>query len=145
MASEKRQANKVENELMINRKYKNKKVVIDGITFDSKKEAGRYKELKTLERAGIIHDLKRQVKYVLIPAQYERTSSIYVKGNNKGKLKKGRLIERECAYYADFVYLQNGNVIVEDVKGYRNGQAYNLFVIKRKLMLYVHGIAVKEL
>ena len=127
------------------RKYNNRKIIVDGITFDSKKEAGRYKELKALERAGIIHDLKRQVKYVLIPAQYERTSSIYIKGNNKGKPKKGRLIERECAYYADFVYLQNGNIIVEDVKGYRNGQAYNLFVIKRKLMLYVHGIAVKEL
>ena len=130
---------------MIKRKYKNKKVVIDGITFDSKKEAGRYKELKTLERAGIIQKLQRQVKYVLIPAQYERTSSVYVKGNNKGKPKKGRLIERECAYYADFVYMQNGNTIVEDVKGYRDGQAYNLFVIKRKLMLYVHGVQVKEI
>lgn len=130
---------------MLNRKYKNKKVVIDGITFDSKKEAGRYKELKTLERAGIIQKLQRQVKYVLIPAQYERTSEVYVKGNNKGKPKKGRLIERECAYYADFVYRQGGNTIVEDVKGYRDGQAYNLFVIKRKLMLYVHGISIKEI
>ena len=130
---------------MIKRKYKNKKVVIDGITFDSKKEAGRYKELKTLERAGIIQKLQRQVKYVLIPAQYERTSAVYVKGNNKGKPKKGRLIERECAYYADFVYMQDGNTIVEDVKGYRDGQAYNLFVIKRKLMLYVHGVQVKEI
>ena len=127
------------------RKYNNRKIIVDGITFDSKKEAKRYKELKMLEKAGIIHDLKRQVKYVLIPAQYERTSSVYVKGNIKGKPKKGRLIERECAYYADFVYLQDGNTIVEDVKGYRDGQAYNLFVIKRKLMLYVHGIAVKEL
>lgn len=126
------------------RKYNNRKIIVDGITFDSKKEAGRYKELKTLERAGVIQKLQRQVKYVLIPAQYERTSSVYVKGNNKGKPKKGRLIERECAYYADFVYLQNGNTIVEDVKGYRNGQAYNLFVIKRKLMLYVHGVEVKE-
>lgn len=130
---------------MLNRKYKNKKVVIDGITFDSKKEAGRYKELKTLEKVGVIQKLQRQVKYVLIPAQYECTSSVYVKGNNKGKPKKGRLIERECAYYADFVYMQKGNIIVEDVKGYRNGQAYNLFVIKRKLMLYVHGISIKEL
>ena len=130
---------------MIKRKYKNKKVVIDGITFDSKKEAGRYKELKTLERAGIIQKLQRQVKYVLVPAQYERTDEVYTKGKDKGKPKKGRLIERECAYYADFVYMQNGNTIVEDVKGYRNGQAYNLFVIKRKLMLYVYGVTVKEL
>lgn len=130
---------------MINRKYKNKKVVVDGIIFDSKKEALRFKELKMLEKAGIISNLQRQVKYTLIPAQYKRTSLFYVKGKNKGKPKKGKLIERECAYYADFVYSQNGNTIVEDVKGYRNGQAYNLFVIKRKLMLYVHGIAVKEL
>ena len=127
------------------RKYNNKKIIVDGIKFDSKKEAGRYKELKTLERAGIIQKLQRQVKYVLIPAQYERTSSVYVKGNNKGKPKKGSLIERECAYYADFVYMQDGNTIVEDVKGYRDGQAYNLFVIKRKLMLYVHGVQVKEI
>lgn len=127
------------------RKYNNRKIIVDGITFDSKKEAGRYKELKTLERAGIIQKLQRQVKYVLVPAQYERTDEVYTKGKDKGKPKKGRLIERECAYYADFVYMQNGNTIVEDVKGYRDGQAYNLFVIKRKLMLYVHGIAVKEL
>lgn len=135
----------MENGRTMYRKYNNRKIIVDGITFDSKKEAKRYKELKMLEKAGIIHDLKRQVKYVLIPAQYERTSSVYVKGNNKGKPKKGRLIERECAYYADFVYMQDNNTIVEDVKGYRDGQAYNLFVIKRKLMLYVHGIAVKEL
>ena len=130
---------------MIKRKYNNKKIIVDGIKFDSKKEALRFKELKMLEKAGIISNLQRQVKYTLIPAQYERTGEVYAKGNNKGKLKKGRLIERECAYYADFVYIQSGNTIVEDVKGYRDGQAYNLFVIKRKLMLYVHGIIVKEL
>ena len=127
------------------RKYNNKKVMVDGIKFDSKKEAKRYQELKMLEKAGHITDLKRQAKYVLIPAQYEPTSEVYAKGKEKGKPKKGKLIERECTYYADFVYMQGGNTIVEDVKGYREGQAYNLFVIKRKLMLYVHGIIVKEL
>lgn len=127
------------------RKYNNRKIIVDGIKFDSKKEAKRYKELKMLEKAGIISNLQRQVKYTLIPAQYERTDEVYTKGKDKGKPKKGRLIERECAYYADFVYMQDGNTIVEDVKGYRDGQAYNLFVIKRKLMLYVHGIIIKEL
>lgn len=127
------------------RKYNNKKIIVDGIKFDSKKEALRYKELKMLEKAGIISNLQRQVKYTLIPAQYERTDEVYTRGKDKGKPKKGRLIERECAYYADFVYMQDGNTIVEDVKGYRDGQAYNLFVIKRKLMLYVHGIIIKEL
>lgn len=130
---------------MVKRKYNNKKIIVDGIKFDSKKEALRFKELKMLEKAGIISNLQRQVKYTLIPAQYERTDGVYTKGKDKGKPKKGRLIERECAYYADFVYMQNGDTIVEDVKGYRDGQAYNLFVIKRKLMLYVHGIIIKEL
>lgn len=135
----------MENGRIMYRKYNNRKIIVDGITFDSKKEAGRYKELKILERAGIIQDLQRQVKYVLIPAQYEPSGEIYTKGKEKGKPKKGKLIERECAYYADFVYTENGKTVVEDVKGYRDGQAYNLFTIKRKLMLYVHNIKIKEM
>ena len=127
------------------RKYNNKKVMVDGIKFDSKKEAERYKELKMLERAGHITGLQRQVKYALVPAQYEPSDEIYTKGKEKGKPKKGKLIERECAYYADFVYTENGKTVVEDVKGYRDGQAYNLFTIKRKLMLYVHNIKIKEM
>ncbi len=127
------------------RKYNNRKIIVDGITFDSKKEAKRYKELKMLERSGIIHDLKRQVKYVLIPAQYEPSGEVYTKGKEKGKPKKGKLTERECAYYADFVYYRNDEIIVEDVKGYKKGGAYNIFSIKRKLMLYVYGIKVKEI
>lgn len=126
---------------MTYRKYKNRKIIVDGIKFDSKKEAARYKELKMLEKAGIIHDLKRQVKYVLIPAQYGRTDEVYIKGNNKGKLKKGQLIERECAYYADFVYYRDGWQIVEDTKGMRTAE----YIIKRKLMLYVHNIRIKEI
>lgn len=122
------------------KKYHNKKIKVDGIIFDSKKEAVRYKELKILEKAGIIHDVQRQVKYVLIPAQYEPTSSVYVKGNNKGKPKKGKLIERECAYYADFVYTANGETVVEDTKGVKTPE----YIIKRKLMLYVHNIKIKE-
>lgn len=122
-------------------KYHNKKIVVDGIKFDSKKEAARYKELKTLERAGIIQDLQRQVKYVLIPVQYEHTGKIYVKGKDKGKPKKGKLIERECAYYADFVYSKkSGELVVEDTKGMRTPD----YIIKRKLMLYVHGIRIVE-
>lgn len=109
---------------MINRKYKNKKVVIDGITFDSKKEAARYKELKTLEKSGVISNLQRQVKYVLIPAQREDK----------------KLIERECSYYADFVYIRDGEQVVEDTKGVRTPE----YIIKRKLMLYVHKIRIKE-
>lgn len=112
-------------------KYKNRKCVVDGIEFDSRKEANRYVELKLILKAGKIKDLRRQVKYVLIPSQ---------RGDDK------KVIERECAYIADFVYkdCETGKEIVEDVKGYRGGGAYEVFKIKRKLMLYVHGIRIKE-
>ena len=115
--------------------------MVGGIKFDSKKEGVRYKELKMFERAGIIQDLQRQVKYVLIPAQYEPSGEIYTKGKEKGKPKKGKLIERECAYYADFVYTENGKTVVEDTKGVKTPE----YIIKRKLMLYVHNIKIKEM
>lgn len=108
-------------------KYHNKKVIIDGIKFDSKKEANRYQELKLMQRAGIISDLQRQVKYVLIPSQ---------KGDD------GRVIERPCTYIADFVYIdENGKTVVEDTKGYRTSD----YKIKRKLMLYIHGVKINEI
>lgn len=108
-------------------KYHNKKVIIDGIKFDSKKEANRYQELKLMQRAGIISDLQRQVKYVLIPSQ---------KGDD------GRVVERHCTYIADFVYVdENGKKVVEDTKGYRTSD----YKIKRKLMLYIHGVKINEI
>ena len=120
-------------------KYGAKKVEVDGVKFDSQKEARRWTQLKLLERAGEIEGLERQVKFVLIPAQRE-PDSIGVRG---GKIK-GKLIEREVAYIADFVYIENDEKVVEDVKGYKGGTAYDVFKIKRKLMLFVHGIRVKE-
>lgn len=123
-------------------KYGAKKVIIDGITFASKKEGERYSELKLLERAGEISDLQLQVKFLLIPAQRELDSI-----GRRGGVKKGRTIEQECAYVADFVYTdKGGNKVVEDVKGYRDpaSAAYAKFVIKRKLMLYRYGIRVRE-
>lgn len=116
-------------------KYRNKKVVVNGITFDSRKEARRYGELLLLERAGAIRDLQRQVKFVLIPAQ--REPDIIGK---RGGVKPGKLLERELSYVADFVYHQDGKRIVEDVKGYKTPE----YRIKKKLMLYVHGIKIKE-
>lgn len=118
-------------------KYKAKKVEIDGIKFDSKKEARRYEELLILEQAGEIKDLKRQVKYILIPAQREPDSV----GARGGRIK-GKLIERECAYVADFVYTDTatGELIVEDVKGMRTSE----YIVKRKLMLWVNNIRIKE-
>ena len=119
-------------------KYHAQKCVIDGIEFASRKEARRYQELLLLQRAGAIQDLQMQVKYVLIPAQHET----YAKwGKNGKRLKDGkRLVERECSYIADFVYTLDGKLVVEDTKGFRTKE----YAIKRKLMLYVHGIKIKE-
>lgn len=117
------------------------KQVVDGKKFDSKKEARRYQELSLLERAGEVTGLECQKKFVLIPSQHEPDTV----GKRGGKIK-GKLIEREVAYYADFYYRdKEGNEVVEDVKGYKGGGAYAIFTIKRKLMLYVHGIRIKEL
>lgn len=121
-------------------KYHAHKVNVGKMIFDSKKEYRRYLELKAMEEAEQISDLKRQVKYVLIPAQREPDTI----GKRGGKIK-GKLIERECSYIADFVYKDSqGNTVVEDVKGYRGGGAYEIFKIKRKLMLYLKNIRIKE-
>ena len=127
------------------RKYKNTPVEYDGINFDSKREAKRYAELKLLERAGKISGLQRQVKFELIPAQYEAVERWSDKTGKRLKDEK-RLLEKECSYIADFVYCMDGRRVVEDVKGYRDPQSagYAKFVIKRKLMLYVHGIKIQE-
>lgn len=116
-------------------KYGNKKVVINGITYDSQKEANRHGVLKLMERSGKIQNLERQVKFVLIPAQYEPDTV-----GKRGAVKRGKLLERECSYIADFVYTENGKQVVEDSKGFRTAD----YKIKRKLMLSVHGIRIKE-
>lgn len=128
------------------RKYGNKKVTYDGIEFDSRKEARRYQELKLLERAGKIQGLELQKVFELIPAQYEATGERYTKGTNKGLFKK-RLVERAVTYKADFYYIENGKAVVEDIKGYVDpaSGAFARYTIKRKLMLSVHGIRIKEI
>jgi hypothetical protein len=88
-------------------KYHSKKVTRDGITFDSMKECKRYSELLLLERAGAIQDLKRQVKFVLIPTQREPD-----KVGVRGGIIKGKVLELECSYVADFVYTENGKIVV---------------------------------
>lgn len=91
----------------------------DGQVFDSVKEYHRWGCLRLLERAGRISDLKRQVKFELIPKQ------------------KG---ERACYYIADFTYYEDGNLVVEDCKGYRT----DIYRLKKKLLLWVHGIRITE-
>ena len=112
--------------------------------YDSKKEARRALELKMLQRAGKISDLQEQVKFVLIPPKYEEIPRIGKRGK---PIKPKRVcIERGLSYVADFVYIDNatGHTVVEDVKGYKGGATYQLFVHKRKLMLEIYGIRVKE-
>lgn len=107
-------------------KYNNQKITVNGQVFDSKKEANRYQELLLLEKAGVIKNLSRQVKFVLIPSQRDES---------------GKVIERECSYKADFVYYEEGGeTVVEDVKGFRTKE----YIIKRKLMLYQYGIRIRE-
>lgn len=106
-------------------KYRSKKTVVDGQKFDSKKEANRYQELLLMEKAGVIKNLSRQVKFVLIPSQRD---------------ENGKVVERECSYKADFTYEEGIKTVVEDVKGYRTKE----YIIKRKLMLYQYGIRIRE-
>lgn len=122
-------------------KYKNKIVdLISGEKFDSKKEYARWCKLKMMEQAGLISNLQRQVRFELIPAQYD---IVEVCGRNK-TVRKKKLVERECVYVADFVYFDNstGKEIVEDVKSKITKTPD--YVIKRKLMLYLYGIKINE-
>ena len=94
------------------------------------KERKRGAELELMQRAGIISGLQKQVPYELIPANYEVVNG------------KRKCIERACTYKADFVYydVENKQLVVEDSKGFRTKD----YIIKRKLMLHVHGIKIKE-
>lgn len=97
----------------------------------SKREAKRLAELRLLEKAGEIVELRTQVPFELVPAQYIN----------------GKCVERAVKYIADFTYKEVepgeailSGLVVEDTKGFRTPE----YVIKRKLMLWVHGIRVRE-
>lgn len=106
-------------------KYGNRKVKWQGETFDSEWELTRWRELKWLERKGIVSDVQRQVKFILIPTQRD---------------DHGKLLYKECSYYADFVYLdEDGRQHVEDAKGVET----EVFNIKRKLMYLEFGVMVE--
>lgn len=107
-------------------KYRAKKCQVDGIKFDSIKEARRYQELLLLERSGKITDLRLQVPFFFIPAQRD---------------DNGNVVERAVKYIADFVYTgEDGKTVVEDTKGMKTPA----YIIKRKLMRWVHSISIKE-
>lgn len=106
-------------------KYHNRKIVREGETYDSVKEYRRAKELELLEKGGVIKDLKRQVRFEIIPSQ---------------RGEDGKVVERAVTYVADFVYFEGGKLVVEDTKGYRTKD----YIIKRKLMRYLLGINIRE-
>lgn len=112
-------------------KYHSRKTVVDGIIFDSRREAMRYQELRLLERAGKVRGIRRQVRYELVPVQLD---------------SKGKIIEKPVVYVADFVFEQYSDrggfwfPVVEDVKGVRTP----VYIIKRKLMLERYGIRIRE-
>lgn len=107
-------------------KYGNVKTEVNGVVYDSKKEAQRAMELEQLEKAGVIKNLERQKKYVLQP-----------------KFMLAGHTVREITYVADFVYEEDGKVVVEDVKGPAT-RSNPVYKIKKKMMMYVHGIEIKE-
>ena len=109
------------------KKYKNKEKIVDGIKFDSKLEARRYIQLKLLQRAGEITDLRMQVEFVLQPS-YK---------------KNGKTI-RAIKYIADFVYydVKRKETIVEDTKGFRN----EVYKLKKKIFEYIYPyLQIKEI
>ena len=108
-------------------KYRNQKVTIDGITFDSLKEGGRYRVLKLLVKAKEIKDLELQKKFELQPA--------YTNANGKHI--------RAINYLADFYYYDNklGCYVVEDVKGFRTKE----YLLKKKIFEYKYNAIIKEL
>lgn len=105
-------------------KYYNVKTTIDGITFDSKKEAARFCELRLLERAKAISDLQLQPKFEIQPE--------YIKNGKK---------VRAIYYIADFSYKENGRLVVEDVKGKRTKE----YLLKKKLVEYRYDFTIKEI
>lgn len=106
-------------------KYHAKKVTFFGETFDSRKEGERWLVLRNLEKRNEIRDLRRQVKFELVPA-YPAIGL------------------RALTYIADFVYSQGGKTVVEDVKGYKQGAAYELFKAKKKMLYFRYGYLVQE-
>ncbi len=107
-------------------KYHSRKTTVEGIVFDSQKEAMRYCELKLLEKKGVISQLSRQVSFVLIPSEL---------GTNGKKLRK-------IVYVADFVYTteKDGATHVEDVKGVRTA----VYRLKKRILWHLFKINIEE-
>lgn len=121
-------------------KFFNKKVKTEVGVFDSSTEYKRYLRLKEMEDRGIISQLQRQVEYEIIPAQYE---DIEVRLKTKTKIVR-KLIERPVTYKCDFQYIDhNGELVVEDVKSDYTRKETD-YILKRKMLLFLKGIRLKE-
>jgi hypothetical protein len=120
-------------------KYYSRKCEYDGRTFDSKREKDRYIQLRLWEEAGLIKDLQCQVKYIIFPTVREPDTI-----GPRGGVRHGKIIEKEAAYFADFVYTDctTGQTVVEDVKSPATRTPE--YILKRKGMLAQHGIRIKE-
>lgn len=104
-------------------KFNAKKTTVDGIEFDSAREAKRYTRLRALEEEGEIRHLRLQVPFELVPS-FDCDGVKY----------------REMRYVADFVYVRDGKVVVEDCKGFKTPE----YKLKKKLMAYVNHINIEE-
>lgn len=120
-------------------KYGNTKTTFRGMEYDSKRERDRHIFLLNAEREGTISDIRRQVTFHLLPAQYET-----VEKQLKTKTKEVKVcVERAVDYIADFTYMKDGKLVVEDTKIAKKLLPPE-YVLKRKMMLYFHGIKIKE-
>ena len=119
-------------------KYGNNKIKNAFGTYDSELEYARFVFLSNRQKEGEISGLRRQVEYLLIPAQYG-TEIRHLKTKDK---EVRVLLERPCSYIADFVYERNGETIVEDCKGSKE-IITETAKIKKKLLLWVHGIRLR--
>lgn len=106
-------------------KFNARKVKVDGMIFDSRREAARWRDLNLLQRAGKISDLRRQVRFLLTPSFFG---------------EDGKAILRASSYVADFVYTENGKTVVEDCKGLKT----DVYILKKKLMYEKYGILIRE-
>lgn len=118
-------------------KYHAKSVVIDGIKFPSGKEGARFLHLQELEKRGEISNLRRQVRFELLPAAYK---DVVKHLKTKDKVVR-RLFLNPVSYVADFVYEKDGQTVVEDTKGYKTPE----YVIKKKMMYALKGIEIQEI
>ena len=128
-------------------KYGNKKVVFDGIKFDSKREKDRYLFLKEAESRGEIADLRLQVLFHLVPAQYDWECKVsQLKTKVKKELKR-KVKHMAITYRCDFMYTktETHEVVVEDVKSSPNMAALDkAFLLKEKLMSWIKHIDIKR-